>query len=146
MPEDYIGDATPTIIHKTVKQEMQASSDKPHWRCVAVTRDRRNANRLRIIGRNEEEIQKIKTILEARKAPGARVLRNQLYPIKVDSMNRMAVFDQEFKVLPRAIETLSQENKVQIAKVAWLSRKVNPKTYGSIVVYLTKSSDTRRLL
>ncbi|EWZ77743.1 hypothetical protein FOWG_17881 [Fusarium oxysporum f. sp. lycopersici MN25] len=67
VPEDHIGDATPTIIHKTVQQDMRKSSDQPHWRCVAVTRDGRNTNRLRIIGRYEEEIQKIKTILETRK-------------------------------------------------------------------------------
>ncbi|KAF4332053.1 reverse transcriptase, partial [Fusarium beomiforme] len=146
VPEDRLRDATPTIIRKTVEQEMRQSSDQPYWRCVAVTRDGRNANRLRIIGRNEEEIQKIKTILETRKAPGARVLRDQLYPIKVDSMNRMAVFDQEFNILPGAIEALNQENEVQISKVAWLSRKANPKSYGSMVVYLTKSSDAKRLL
>jgi hypothetical protein len=98
------------------------------------------------MGRNEEEIQKIKTILETRKAPGARVLRDQLYPIKVDSMNRMAVFDQKFNVLPGALETLSHENEVQIAKAVWLSRKVNPKSYGSMVVYLTKSNDAKKLL
>ncbi|KAF5258403.1 hypothetical protein FOXYS1_11029, partial [Fusarium oxysporum] len=146
VPEDHLGDVTPTMIRKTVEQEMRQSSDQPHWRCVAVTRDGRNASRLRIIDRNEEEIQKIKTILETRKAPGARVLRDQLYPIKVDSMNRMAVFDQEFNIIPGAIEALNQENEVQIAKVAWLSRKVNPKSYGSMVVYLTKSSDAKRLL
>ncbi|KAM5527771.1 transposase-like protein [Fusarium oxysporum f. sp. phaseoli] len=146
VPEDHIGDATPTMIRKTVEQEMRQSSDQPHWRCVAVTRDGRNANRLRIIGKNEEEIQKIKAILETRNAPGARVLRDQLYPIKVDNMNRMVVFDQEFNVLPGAMEISSQENEVQIAKVAWLSRKVNPKAYGSMVVYLTKSTDAKRLL
>ncbi|RKK73615.1 hypothetical protein BFJ68_g18213, partial [Fusarium oxysporum] len=146
VPEDHIGDATPTMIRKTVEQEMRQSSDQPHWRCVAVTRDGRDASRLRIIGRNEEEMQKIKSILETRKAPGARVLRDQLYPIKVDSRNRMAVFDQDFNVLPGAIETLNQENEVQIAKVAWLSRKVNPKSYGSMVVYLAKSTDAKRLL
>jgi hypothetical protein len=134
------------MIRKTVEQEMRTSSDQPHWRCVAVTRDGRNVNRLRVLSRNEEEMQKIKTILEARKAPGARVLRDQLYPIKVDNMNRAAVFDQECKVLPAAMEALNQENEIQIAKVAWLSRKVNPKAYGSMVVYLTKASDVRRLL
>ena len=144
--EDHIGDATPTMIRKTVEGEMRKSSDQPHWRCAAVTRDGRNANRLRIIGRNEEEMQRIKTILETRKAPGARVLRDQLYPIKVDSMSRKAVFDEEFNVLPGAMEALSRENEVQIAKVAWLSRKVNPKPYGSMVVYFTKSTDAKRLL
>ncbi|KFA70541.1 hypothetical protein S40285_09762 [Stachybotrys chlorohalonatus IBT 40285] len=91
-------------------------------------------------------MQKIKTILKARKALGARVLQDQLYPIKVDSMNREAVFDKEFNVLPRAMEALSWENEVQIIKVAWLSRKVNPKPYGSMVVYLTKSTNAKRLL
>uniref|UniRef100_A0A0D2XR84 Uncharacterized protein n=1 Tax=Fusarium oxysporum (strain Fo5176) TaxID=660025 RepID=A0A0D2XR84_FUSOF len=109
------------MIHKTVEQEMRKSSDQPHLRCVAVTRDGRNTNRLRIIGRNEEEIQKIKTTLETRKL-------------------------QEFNVLPGAMEALSHENGVQIAKVAWLSRKVNPKTYGPMVVYLTKNNDAKRLL
>ncbi|KAM5528489.1 transposase [Fusarium oxysporum f. sp. phaseoli] len=61
-------------------------------------------------------------------------------------MNRTTVFDQEFNVLPGAMETLSHENGVQIAKVAWLSRKVNPKTYGPMVVYLTKNNDAKRLL
>ncbi|KAM5358448.1 hypothetical protein ACJA88_015347 [Fusarium oxysporum] len=32
VPEDHIGDATPTIIHKTVEQDMRKSSDQPHWR------------------------------------------------------------------------------------------------------------------
>ncbi|EXA29120.1 hypothetical protein FOVG_19341 [Fusarium oxysporum f. sp. pisi HDV247] len=94
--EVHIGNATQTMIRKIVEQEMRKS----------MTRDGRNANRLRIIGRNEEEMQKIKTILDIWKAPGARVLRDQLYPTKVDSMNRTAVFDQEFNVL------LNQENEV----------------------------------
>ena len=72
--EDHIGDAILMMIYKTIKGEMRKSSDQPHWRCAAVTRDGQNANRLRIIGRNEEEMQRIKTILETRKAPGARVL------------------------------------------------------------------------
>jgi hypothetical protein len=146
VPEDHIEDATPPMIRKTLEQEMRKSSDQSHWRCVAVTPDGRNANCLRITGRDEGEIQKIKIILEARKAPGARVLRDQLYPIRVDNVNRTAVFDKEFNVLPGALETMSQENEAQIAKVVWLSRKVNPKTYGSIVVYLTKNGNARRLL
>ena len=95
------------MIRKTVEGEMRKSSDQPQWRCAAVTRDGQNTNRLRIIGRNEEEMQKIKTILKTRKAPGARVLQDQLYPIKVNSMNRKAVFDKEFNILPGAIEALS---------------------------------------
>jgi hypothetical protein len=146
VPEDHIGDATPAVLRRTIEQEMRTSSDQPSWRCVAVTRDGRNTNRLRVIGRNEKELKKIKTIIEVKKAPGARVLRDQLYPVKVDNINRAAVLDQEGKVLPGAMEALGQENEVQIAKMAWLSRKDSVKAYGSMVVYLTKNSDARRLL
>ena len=41
---------------------------------------------------------------------------------------------------------LGKENNVQIAKLAWLSKKDNPKAYGSIVIYVTKGCDARRLL
>ncbi|KAM5344607.1 hypothetical protein ACJ41O_013142 [Fusarium nematophilum] len=146
VPEDHIGDTTPAVLRRTIEQEMRTSSDQPSWRCVAVTRDGRNTNRLRVIGRNEEELNRIKAIIEAKKAPGARVLRDQLYPVKVDNINRTAVLDHEGKVLPGAMEALGQENEVQIAKMAWLSRKDSVKAYGSMVVYLTKNSDARRLL
>jgi hypothetical protein len=125
---------------------MRAPGDQPKWRCVAVTRDRGNINRLRILGRNEEEVKKIKDIIEAKKTPGARVLRDQLYPVKVDNVNRTAVIDHEGRVLPGATEALGQENEVQIAKMAWLSRRDTAKAYGSMVVYVTKASDARRLL
>ncbi|KAK4118055.1 hypothetical protein N657DRAFT_584336 [Parathielavia appendiculata] len=72
---------------------------------------RGNINRIRILGRNEEEVKKIKDIMEAKKTPGARVLRDQLYPVKVDNVNRTAVIDHEGRVLPGATEALSQETR-----------------------------------
>jgi hypothetical protein len=101
---------------------------------------------MRVIGRNEEELKKIKDAIEAKKAPGTRVLRDQLYPVKIDNVNRTVVLDREGKVLAGAMEALSRENEVQIAKLAWLSRKDSVKAYGSMVVYVTKGSDAKRLL
>jgi hypothetical protein len=69
-----------------------------------------------------------------------------LYPVEVDNMNRAAVLDQEGKLLPRAMETFGQENQVQISKMAWLSRKDSAKTYGSMVVYVSRNGDAKRLL
>lgn len=66
---------------------------------VAVNRDRGSVNRLRIIGRDEEEVKRIKNIIEARKTPGVRVLRDRLYPVKIDNVNRTAVIDPNGKVL-----------------------------------------------
>jgi hypothetical protein len=144
--EEHIEEATPMALRKLVENEMRAPGDQPKWRCVAVTRDRGNINRLRIVGRNEEEVKKIKDIIEAKKTPGARVLRDQLYPVKVDNVNRTAVIDHEGKVLPGAAEALGKENEVQVAKVTWLSRRDTAKAYGSMVIYVTKAGDARRLL
>jgi hypothetical protein len=146
VPEEHANEATPVALRKLVELEMRAPGGQPTWRCVAVTRDGGNTNRLRIIGRNEGELKKIKDIVEAKKAPGARVLRDQLYPVKVDNVSRMAVLGHEGKVLPGATEALGAENDVQIAKMAWLSRKDSAKAYGSMVVYVTKAGDARRLL
>ena len=145
VPEEHIGEATPVALRKLIENEMRAPGDQPKWRCVAVTRDRGNINRLMIIGRNEEEVKKIEDIIEAKKTPGARVIRDQLYPVKVDNVNRTAVLDHEGKVLPGATEALGQENDVQIAKLAWLSRRDTPKAYGFMVVYVIKAGDARRL-
>ena len=146
VPEDHASEATPVALRKLIEHDMRAPGDQPSWRCVAVTRDRGSTNRLRVISRNEGELKKIKDIVEAKKTPGARVLRDQLYPIKVDNVNRTAVLDGESKVLPGTAEVLGQENDVQIAKIAWLSRKDTAKAYGSMVVYVTKLGDAKRLL
>jgi hypothetical protein len=73
-------------------------------------------------------------------------LRDQLYLVKVDNANRSAVLDAQGKVLPRAAKVLGKENEVNIAKIAWLSRRDEGKLYGSMVVYVTKGSDAARLL
>lgn len=77
---------------------------------------------------------------------GARVPRDQLYPVKVDNANRTAVLDQDGKILPGTAEVLGKENDVHIGKIGWLSRKDIRKAYGSKVVYVTKGSDAERLL
>ena len=146
VPEEYIGEAIPVALYKLIENEMRALGDYAKWRCIAVTRDRGNINRLRIIGRNEDKVKKIKGIIEAKKTLGARVLRDQLYLVKVDNVNRTAVIDHEGKILSGAAEALGQENDVQIAKLAWLSRRDTVKAYGSMVVYITKAGDARRLL
>ncbi|OAQ57989.1 integrase, catalytic core [Purpureocillium lilacinum] len=49
-------------------------------------------------------------------------------------------------VLTGAAEALGKENDVQIEKIGWLSNSDPPKAYGSMVVYLSKDSDVKRLL
>ncbi|OAQ58776.1 reverse transcriptase [Purpureocillium lilacinum] len=125
-------------IRHAIEGEMRATDDQATWWCAAVVRDARAAERIKVICRNENEL---KTAIV-----GARVMRDQLYPVKVDNANRTMVVDAEGNVLPGAAEALGAENNVNIAKVSWLSNKQSGKAYGSMVVYVTKESDARRLI
>lgn len=61
---------------------------------------------------------------------GARVLRDQLYPIKINNTNQTAILDHKGNPRPRVIEILEKENDVKVAKVAWLSNRNRAKPYG----------------
>lgn len=133
-------------IRAAVETEIRTTEDHSHWRCRAVTVDPRNTNRIRIACRDEAEHQLVKKVAEAKIGAGARVLRDELYPIKVDSVNKAAVLDEKDEIRAGAAAAFSEENEATVAKIAWLSRKEGGKAYGSMVVYLTKGSDARRLL
>jgi hypothetical protein len=88
----------------------------------------------------------VKRAAEKIVSAGTKVLRDKLYPIKVDSVNRTAVLDKNGNIRQSVAEAFGQENETTMAKVAWLSKRDVPKAYGSMVVYLTKAADARRLL
>src|SRR5436190_6245434 len=77
---------------------------------------------------------------------GICMLHDKLYLIKVDSIKWMVVLDENDEIRVGAAAAFSEENETTVAKIAWLSKKDVPKAYGSMVVYLTKGTDARRLL
>jgi hypothetical protein len=133
-------------IRAAVEKEIRAMDNHAHWRCRAVTVDPKNTNRIRIACRDEAEHQLVKKAAEATIGAGARVLRDDLYPIKVDSVKKAAVLDENDEIRIGAAAAFSEENETTVARIAWLSRKESAKAYGSMVVYLTKGTDARRLL
>jgi hypothetical protein len=133
-------------VRLVIEEKVRARDGRQSWRCAAVMKDARNADRIKVVCRDEAEMQLVREVAEKTVVKGARVLRDQLYPVKVDGANRNVVLDSSGKVLPGAAEALGKENEVTIAKMHWLSDKKNGKTYGSMVVYVTKASDARRLL
>lgn len=112
----------------------------------AVTVDAKNTNRIKITCRNEAEHQLVKRVAETKTGAGAHVLRDELYPIKVDNAKRTALLDENGEIRSGAVEAFGEVNETTVAKISWLSKKDVPKAYGSIVVYLTKSSDARRFM
>jgi len=133
-------------IRKAIEKEIRTQEDKGNWRCTAVVKEARNPDRVRVVCRDEDEVQLVKEAAQKIATPGIRVLRDQLYPVKVDNANRTAVLDADGNILPGVAEVLGRENEVNIAKIAWLSKKDMGKAYGSMVVYVTKSSEAKRLL
>ena len=144
--EEDADKTSPSAIRAAVEKEIRATNGQDNWRCRAVTRDAKNTSRVRIACRDEIEQQMVKQAAETKTAPGIRVLRDELYPIKVDNVNRLAVLDEHGEIRTGAAEAFGRENETTVAKLSWLSKKSVAKAYGSMVVYLTKGSDASRLL
>ncbi|KAF5973804.1 reverse transcriptase, partial [Fusarium bulbicola] len=134
------------LVRATVENEVRAELENPTWRCRAVTKDPKNPHRIRISCRDESEHEAVKQNAETKLARGIRVLRDDLYPIKVDNVSRTAVLNEMNEIRIEAVETLGRENDTEVAKIAWLSKRDIPKAYGSMVVYLKKRSEARRFI
>lgn len=143
--EDKRSEAEPGVIRAAIEKEVR-TQEGTQWRCVAVVRDPRNMARIRVACRNEKEQQVVKQAAEKAKIQGARVLRDQLFPVKVDGVNRCAILDESNHLRPEITENLSKENDVHISKLVWLSKKDNQKAYGSMVIYVTNGTQAKRLL
>ncbi|KAK1837939.1 hypothetical protein CCHR01_19435, partial [Colletotrichum chrysophilum] len=133
-------------LRAAVEKEMRALDGQGSWRCRAITVDPRNADRIRIIWRDDAEHKLVKQIVEKSFGSGTRVLRDELYPVKVDNVKRAEILDEKGNVRAEAAEALSRENETTVAKISWLSKKDMPKAYGSMVVFVTKASEARRLI
>lgn len=133
-------------IREAIEREVRIEKELGSWSCAAVTRDPRSEERIRIACRSEKELQEVKKAAAKIKTPGIRILRDQLYPVKIDNVNRAGVLDGENRLLADAARTIGKENNIEIAKVAWISNKTNGKRYGSIIVYTTSGEDAVRLL
>ncbi|KAH7464139.1 hypothetical protein FOMA001_g17817 [Fusarium oxysporum f. sp. matthiolae] len=138
--------ASAGTIRATVENEVRPELDNPTWRCQAVTRDPKNPHHVRITCRNESEHEVVKRVAETKLALGTRILRDDLYPIRVDNVSRIAVLDERNEVRAEATQALGRENDTEVAKIAWLSKRDVPKAYGSLVVHLKKRSEARRFI
>ncbi|KAL3705415.1 hypothetical protein TMatcc_009087 [Talaromyces marneffei ATCC 18224] len=67
--------------------------------------------------KHEEEIQQVKEAAQKIDIPGIRVLRDQLYPVKIDNANRTAVLDADGNILPGAAEVLGKENNTATTSI-----------------------------
>lgn len=125
---------------------MRVQKGDERWGLLAAMADPVNNKRVRLIARDEEENKLVRNALEKTRRKGERLLREQLYPVKIDGARRTAVLTNEDVLIPGIVDVLGADNDVKLAKVAWLSRRDNHKAYGSMVVYCTTSKDASKLL
>ena len=97
-------------------------------------------SRIKIACRAEDELQMVKRAAETKVAAGVRALRDEVYPAKVDNVNRLAILDENGEIRAVVAETLGQENETTVAKIGWLSKKSIAKAYGSMVVTSPKAA------
>ncbi|TKA61777.1 hypothetical protein B0A55_12708 [Friedmanniomyces simplex] len=74
------GISDPGTTRQAIEREMSGREGHGNWRCVAVTKDPRNATRIRVARRNEEEMGLVKEAAQKSAGAGVRVLRDQLFP------------------------------------------------------------------
>jgi len=79
-------------------------------------KDVRNEDCIKVVCRDEAELL-VREAAERTMVKGVRVLRDQLYPAKVNGTNRTVVLDSSSNILPSAAEALGKENVVTIAKM-----------------------------
>ncbi|KAH7471998.1 hypothetical protein FOMA001_g13204 [Fusarium oxysporum f. sp. matthiolae] len=132
-------------VRQAIEAAVRARKRDERWRCAAVVRGARNTNIIKVICRDEAELHMVREGARGADIPGAKILRERLYPVKINGANRSAVLDSNDNLLPGVSEALGQENEVTIARMNWLSDNGNGKAYGSMVIYVTKESDARRL-
>ena len=81
----------PGVVREAIEKEIRSTTEGSTWRCVAVTKDMKNLTRIRVACRNEEKLLKVKMVAEKLLATGTRVLRDQLYQVKINNANRAEV-------------------------------------------------------
>jgi hypothetical protein len=109
-------------IRQHIEKEMRGSEKTRNWRCAAIIKDPKNADRVKVVCRHEDEIQQVKEAAQKIDIPGLRVLRDQLYPVKIDDANRTAVLDIDGNILPGAAKALGKENNISIDLLAQQKR------------------------
>jgi uncharacterized protein YjiS (DUF1127 family) len=71
-------------VRQAIEEKVRTRGGQQSWRCAAVVEDARNMDRIKVVCRDEAEMQLVREVAEKTMIKGVRVLRDQLYPVKVD--------------------------------------------------------------
>ncbi|EAQ85495.1 hypothetical protein CHGG_09509 [Chaetomium globosum CBS 148.51] len=74
-------------VRKAIETEVRTLENMGDWRCAAVVKETRNPDRVKVVCRDENETRIVKDAAQKITVPGVRVLRDQLYPVRIDNAN-----------------------------------------------------------
>ena len=114
--------AEPVSVRRNIEEEIRKGENKA-FKCRAIVKDHRTKQYLRILCRSEAELEIVKQATSATVVEGARIIRDQLYPIKVNNARTDAVLQPNGEITERALTALSNSNNTQVAKLSWLSSR-----------------------
>jgi hypothetical protein len=52
------------MVRKAIETEIRSAEGQEHWRCVAVIKDLKNAERIRVACRTESELARVKEVAQ----------------------------------------------------------------------------------
>ena len=136
----------PLQVKTGIEKAICTTKGQPKWNCLAVLQGARNPGRVRILCRDEEEFKKVKKAAEQTKPEGGRFLRDQLYPVKMDSVATRVILNPDGFLRDDARMSLEVKNKVKIAKMVWLSNRAPRKAYRSMAVSFSKGEQAIKAL
>ncbi|EXK77636.1 hypothetical protein FOQG_17656 [Fusarium oxysporum f. sp. raphani 54005] len=80
-------------VRQVIEAAVRTRKKDERWRCAAVIRGARNTNIIKVICRNEAELHMVREAALGADMRGAKILKQRLYPVKVNGANRSAVLD-----------------------------------------------------
>ena len=98
-------------LRQRIENEIQKSENKT-FQCKAVVKDQRTPYRVRILCRSEEELDVVKKAATEVTTEGVRILRDQLYPVKVNNARANAVLQPDGTIQEDIVSILNDSISV----------------------------------
>jgi hypothetical protein len=96
---------------------MRTIENRGNWRYRAVTVNYKTQSQIRIACRDKDKHKLVKRAAEKISA-GSHILRDKLFPVKINNVKRTAILDKKDKIRAGAAEAFSKENSATVAKIA----------------------------
>ncbi|KAM7210281.1 hypothetical protein V8F06_014343 [Rhypophila decipiens] len=139
---------SPGEIRKTLNRSYGNHESTKSITYRGLTRSYKDENRVRVLFQSAEEVERVRDNQEwVGDISGVRLSVERGYPVKVDGVNKLALFETMESVNLRedAAKVIGKENGASVVRVGWLS-KYSGRPYGPAVVYFKTKAEADSML